>query len=237
MSNRRKGGRSSLTNEANRAVEEHHKNATSVLFDSVKKQYSLVARDDGTVQAGKFNLTATGIDLQQLSRDVTEEDWQRLGDMLVRLAGSIQWLIGDWLIIGEQLFAHGDIKKVAEKFAFDEDYFYDVKSVANKVPYANRLPDLSFGHHRAVRARVSDQRDWLLQARTHGWTVSELRRQIRIADGGLPEPEVLRLTNRDYNKSFQRIMTAIRHQKPISRDDVDLIEGWLRQIKKLPMDG
>lgn len=245
MSNRNRNGRSVIETTANQMIDTSNREVEHTLFGNIrasetaKKQFGLVPSPDGTVQAGSFQLTATGIDIDHMAYDVSEDEWRSLGEMLIKLEGSIQWLIGDWLIIGERLFKHGDVAEMANKFDFEPEYFYDLKSVALAIPYANRIHNLSHGHHRAVRA-IPKQREWLLTARSNGWSVAELRKQIKLAiNKSLPEKTIPVLADSIYPDTAKRIAQAVKLQKldKITGDDIRLIKEWIAQVELLLMDG
>src|SRR5687767_11538908 len=63
------------------------------------------------IHIGPFTLTSTGL---QIQAGATQDEWSKVGELLFRLEGSIQWLIGDWLAYGEDI-KWGDVKKIAEK--------------------------------------------------------------------------------------------------------------------------
>jgi N6-adenosine-specific RNA methylase IME4 len=51
-----------------------------------------------------------------------------------------------------------------------------------------RVKDLSFKHHQLVAPLTADeQREWLMLALEHGWTVAELRKQIKGRRAGTPD--------------------------------------------------
>jgi hypothetical protein len=59
----------------------------------------LTVASDGTIQIGKFTLTAKGLIADE---SVVFEEWQQLGELLQRFEASIQWLIGDWMAYGDR---------------------------------------------------------------------------------------------------------------------------------------
>lgn len=116
------------------------------------------------------------------------EAWQEIGHSLGRFGRSIKWLVGDWLIQGEQLYG--------ERYAQGMDvtgYRYqtlmNLASVASKVAPESRRADLSHAHHAEVAKfkTPAEQAHWLERAVTDKLTVKELRERIRATNGTLAE--------------------------------------------------
>ena len=112
--------------------------------------------------------------------------WLAYGEGLQRVDAAVDWALGDWLVLGEN--AYGETYSQAMAMWPEAKYktLANAKSVANRVERSRRKETLSWSHHEAVaRLEPEDQVHWLAQAEANGWTVRELRAQIR----GEPEPE------------------------------------------------
>jgi hypothetical protein len=85
---------------------------------------------------------------------------------------------------------------VLERLGREYGEVRDLAYVAGNVPPAIRDPELSFSHHRVVAKLLpKDQEIWLKRARTRGWSVHELREQLRdvpqLSGGREPPASVL----------------------------------------------
>jgi hypothetical protein len=140
------------------------------------QEHAMVVHDDGTMQLGHFTLTSTGL---MVERGATEEEWEKVGEVLHRLEGSLQWLIGDWLVFAEREWGK-TYDAIAEATGYNKVALYDYKYVAENVPFSVRTENLSFGHHKLVAAKsAEEQREWLRYAEVEGLTVAQLRNQMQ----------------------------------------------------------
>ncbi len=149
------------------------------LFGATQQSPSsaLVPQDDGSIQAGNFKLTRTGI---PPGIEASKEEWQRLGTFLGALNQSLQWLIGDWVIYGEDVW--GETREaIADLMGLDIKTIYDYVYVARAVHFSVRTENLTFGHHKLVAKYDTnkEQRQWLDYAIAEGLSVSALRKAIR----------------------------------------------------------
>ena len=142
----------------------------------ITKTKSLQFKDNGSISFRRFQLTEVGFEPPS---DAKDEEWQQLADMLFRLDGALQWMIGDFLI-HETVW--GDTARIAAEFGYEVNTLYDYKKVAKAIQFGVRTPNLSFGHHKVVMSMdEADQRKWLRLAEENGWSVAEMRRQLRAA--------------------------------------------------------
>jgi hypothetical protein len=148
--------------------------ALSLGAPPIMKTKSLQFKDNGKISFRRFQLTQVGF---EPPADANAEEWQQLADMLFRLDGALQWMIGDFLL---HETAWGDTARIAAEFGYEVGTLYDYKKVAKNVQIGVRTPNLSFGHHKLVKSMdEADQRKWLQRAEQNGWSVAEMRRQIR----------------------------------------------------------
>lgn len=105
----------------------------------------LIMRDN-QIQVGAFTLTTVGL---EMTGENSKEEWDKIGEMLFRLEGSIQWLIGDWLVYGEGVH-YGELKDFADKLEMDYGTLRNYASVARNVNLSLRNDKLSYHHHVAV---------------------------------------------------------------------------------------
>jgi len=141
---------------------------------------------DGTINAYEFRMTGVGLDPEV--RSIDKEKWLELGTLLFRFDQSIQWLIGDWLLYGEE-HEWGETEKIADEFGYDVKTLYDYKSVAKRVPFNLRTDILSFGHHKLVAAKDTKEQEMWLEKAAYGdydeesntskpWSISRLRKEM-----------------------------------------------------------
>jgi len=147
---------------------------------------ALVPADDGTMTFRGFTLTATGL---VPNEDASPESWDQVGDLLFRLEGALQWLIGDWLVGMERRYGV-TYQQVAEKVGRDKDTLYNYVWVASRIEISRRREILFFGHHQSVAGLPPDEQDqWLDMAEVEGWSISRLRKAIRDDRPTLPKPQ------------------------------------------------
>ena len=166
-------------------------------IDALKAQLVEAKNNPGSIdemQIGRFDLTPIGLIAPD---DATAEEFGHVGQMLFRLEGSLQWLIGDWLVLVDN-YHWGDTDVLARHFGRKTQTLYNMKTVAKNVQFSLRKEDLSYGHH-ALVARMNDdlQAYWLDRAEggdldpTDGskrirWSVARLIHRNRR--GNLPSP-------------------------------------------------
>lgn len=138
---------------------------------------------DGTLLVHGFQLTSKGlIAPDQMNYDA----WRLLGDLLFKLEGSIQWLIGDWLAYGEDV-KWGDIPKLSQELGKAEQTLHDYTSVARRVQFSFRQEKLTYTHHAvAANAQLSPEGlEYALAGAVHfDFSVSQFRKWINL---GMPE--------------------------------------------------
>ena len=143
--------------------------------------------DDGAIKAYDFRLTEVGLDPESMSLD--KENWQHLGRVLFRFDKSIQWLIGDWLLYGENN-KWGETQKIADEMGYEVKTLYDFKYVAQHVNFSVRTENLSFGHHKLVaKLDAQEQQFWLEKAAygdvneetqtAESWSIGRLREEMK----------------------------------------------------------
>lgn len=148
----------------------------------------VVERDDvltpypnGDFTYRRCELLKTGL---RLPDDLTAEEWADLGQTLMRLEGSLAWLLGDWLAAGERRYGV-TYEAIAEQTGYEAQTLRVWKMVAERVDLLIRVNKLSWAHHRLVVALApTDQRAALQNALQHGWNVKQFGTWLRT---GTPE--------------------------------------------------
>ena len=187
---------------------------------------ALVVKDDGSIQTGKFRLSAIGLGIDDT---VSQEEWSELGQVLRRLDVALQWLIGDWMVYGERVWGY-TYEQVALSFGYEVSTLYNYTSVARKVSFSRRRENLSFGHHQAVASRTPDeQAHWLALAEEEGWSVARLRASLKDSpsSSGHQNP----LANQKNRQIFNRVWRSLNRGQAIKPEDIDHLRRWLDAIE------
>ena len=129
-------------------------------------------------------VTEVGLDL--VGREFSREEWALGGGQLGRLKGAIDWSFGDWLNYGEQHYGEEYAQYIEVLGSYSNNTLRNWQWVCERIPLSRRVSALRFAHHQAVAAlEPVEQDEWLAEAWANGWSVAELKRQIK----GEPEPE------------------------------------------------
>jgi N6-adenosine-specific RNA methylase IME4 len=134
-----------------------------------------------------FRMTATAL---TPNKSLTEPQWEEAGLILSRIAGSLNWWIGDWLNAGERKWGK-TYEEACARFGIEYQTARNLAYVASKVSL--RQDKLSFEHHAAVAPlEAEEQEEWLEKAiegdgEGTPWSSRELRAQIKAAT---PLPEI-----------------------------------------------
>lgn len=182
---------------------------------------AVIPADDGTLQYLSFRLTPIGLQ----SSGENFEDWMQLGRLLRQIEGSLQWLIGDWVVKGEYVY-NQTYDQIAVMTGYEMKTLYEYAYVARQIDFSIRMENLSFGHHQAVAALEPDQQQyWLEQASAGQWSISRLRKAMR------PDTEP---TKRDSFASFvaSQIRDVRRLDRPALESRVNQLEELLTQMKQ-----
>ncbi len=120
------------------------------------------------------------------------EEWQALGSKVVETAGSVMWLIGDWLAFGHDKFQDTRWGKrvpselyaqIAARTGYAEQTLQNARWVCSKIPLAQRRETLTFTHAAEIvgRSQPKDYPQWIAKVETEGMSARELREQLRRA--------------------------------------------------------
>lgn len=200
--------------------------ADEALFGAIAAADNQLATigEDGRIQIGVFTMTPTGL---VAGGQATFDEWQRLGDVLKRLDGAIQWLIGDWLVYGERVWGE-TYEQVAEATGINYQTLRDYAWVARNVNLSLRKDNLTFNHHKLVASMTSEeQHRWLQHAAEHQLSLSQMKSAIEGKPAALSQ-------GKDPISKFERVFLPF--QKSINRilhnagqGERRKIAEWLRQ--------
>lgn len=151
----------------------------------------LVKRPDGFQLAADLAsngaLRTTGLYLHDPNLTYTE--YEALGVLLGRMHQSLRFAIGDWLLLGEQLFPD-TVYQAAEALGISEEGMRDYLRVSERVPRSIRRERLSWSHHRAVAAiqTPKEQKAWLKAAEEERLSHHQLRDRLRESGAAPASP-------------------------------------------------
>lgn len=111
----------------------------------------------------KVQITPKGL---RIEKDISLEEWERLGDNIFRVQKSIQWMLGDWLVYGENKFQKRASERYEEaiiKSGLDRQTLKNYAYAARHIPPSLRKDSLGFHHHLCVAKLKSDyeKKRWL----------------------------------------------------------------------------
>jgi hypothetical protein len=125
---------------------------------------------------------ATEVELK-LPKKIPFDVWENLTTGLITAEGSSQWLIGDSLVHGRAIFGeeYAQVIDVKNLVRVDESAIRAYIWVSESVPAVLRKTRLRWSHHKEVaKLSYEEQKAWLERAEELGWTVRELRANIRL---------------------------------------------------------
>lgn len=161
----------------------------------------------------KFTISRTGLEVHD---HLSFEEWSGLAPLLNEAARGVAFVIGDWLLYGNERFGRekaGD-KSRAPARVRSEDYeaairltgldratLHTYAHVSRKVPPSLRNKDLSWEHHKIVaKLPPGDQQLWLRLAAdqlAEGKPVSTRRLRRSISSGRLLDTDEVSLPEND----------------------------------------
>lgn len=108
-------------------------------------------------------------------REPTFEEWQTAGAALRHMSQSLNWFIGDWLLLGERLFPDRYAQAV-DATGYSYQTVANCRWVCGRIEPERRRPELAFHHHTLVAALEPPEQEKLLgDAVRLGQSCRELR--------------------------------------------------------------
>lgn len=134
---------------------------------------------DVDLTLGKFRLTEVGV---EVIGKPTFEEWQGVGDFIKRTHRASGFWLADWLRYGD---SRADWRERLDQAVDASDLspktLTNVRAVARISP-ARRRADVDFSHHVEVSGlEPTQQTEWLEKTAEHGWSVRELRLELRAS--------------------------------------------------------
>lgn len=160
----------------------------SMSFGRKRKQASAITpRANGVKELHGWQMTPVGLIPPD---DFDEENYSAFGRDLMRLDTSMQWMLGDYINIGDQRQWGETYSALAEEFNYKESTLRQYAYVARKVNLSIRIDKLQFSHHQVVASMTPDeQSEWLQFAAENDLKVAALRKEIKLAQLPPPEPD------------------------------------------------
>ncbi|MEU6551300.1 LmbU family transcriptional regulator [Streptomyces sp. NPDC046915] len=112
-------------------------------------------------------------------RAVPLEAWISVGVEIFSVADASSWWLGDWLIYGQNRYPDR-YKRAIEASSLHYKTLRNYAWVARKFDVSRRRDTLSMQHHAEVAALSEEEQElWLDRAEQEGWSVTELRRNVK----------------------------------------------------------
>lgn len=173
------------------------------------------------------HFTRTGL---VIDRGMSFPHYQRLGEILDTIQGSIQFWVGDWLRYGEREYGEKYTQAV-NATGYKEKTLRNAVFVAENVPMSLRRDNLTFTHHAQVASLSrSQQKYWLDKAESEGLTVHQLRQSMEVS-------KTVRTSKKERQELKQHIehaMTQIQELKSKCPDHTFIrrhYDEWLSDLQ------
>lgn len=161
---------------------------------------ALIPQGDGTLALKNFTVTRKGL---IVDADASEADFDKLLPTINTLQSSMQWVIGDFMNATKERYGDGKYQFYAQALNIEPETLMNWASVCTKIQFSTRVENLSFGHHRLVtKMDASDQTTWLNRAIQNGWSVLDMRLEIKKRLTKKANPPALPQQVKRYRKDF-----------------------------------
>ncbi|MEL7234058.1 MAG: hypothetical protein AAGK74_06160, partial [Chloroflexota bacterium] len=204
---------SAAVEQMRRQIEELEAEKKELLLQRTDVASAIEVYDNGIALGDRFLISPTGL---EVADNITRDEWVAFAEIINRFETSIQWIIGDWLLCGDNR-KYMTWEQVAKHF-FDGRYSFETLKkyarVARDFAPGIRIPDASFAHHQTVMDCCSSEEEyvrWLELAVDQKWSVSQLRREIKQEDLPGKEPAWVRAIDnveRKYSKGEWKRMSS-----------------------------
>lgn len=160
---------------------------------------------------GRWRLSPVGLVAPD---DVTGDEYQQIGEVLLTLDSRLQWLIGDWVVYGDQWEYGETYKTLAEQFGYEVATLHNYASVCRRVHFSLRNENLTYGHHNVVAAMTPEEQQYWLNLASIGdkgqrWSIKRLTEAIKGA-----------------GQEQTRVSKIPAWQKPISVVHEQYVDRW-----------
>jgi N6-adenosine-specific RNA methylase IME4 len=143
---------------------------------------NLVPSGDAGLNLGAFRLARGGLTVDGTP---TYEEWERAGQAIRYMEGSVMWWVGDWLNYGEATYGEAYAQAV-ETTGLTYQTVADAKWIAKAVRFSSRKESLTFGHHRVIAALPPESQAELLgEAERERLTIKQLTALVQKHNAAL----------------------------------------------------
>jgi hypothetical protein len=136
-----------------------------------------------------YRFTPSGL---VVTRELTRQEYERVGQRLGEIAQATQWTVGDWLVYGQGLgFAGAKYARAQELTGMTYDVLSQAARVSSAYDIDERIGGVSWTHHRAALSLPTGERLTVLRrVAAEKWTAVMLlafaRERQRAITVGLP---------------------------------------------------
>lgn len=196
------------------------------------------------IQTGNFLWTPTGL---ELLGDITLDDWQYTGEMLQLLDASIQWLIGDWAVCGEEnedtWFGNGQGDKqdrhnrylaMVEATGYSLGSIKNMASVARQIPKEYRFAEIPYSMYKDMAGLSAGKLKTLVNTILNNseLTVRDVRDMAKKAKGlSLPEPHAI--IDDDRRTAFNKIVSTLKKGNKPTQEQIEQVRAWLDEVENI----
>lgn len=115
------------------------------------------------------------------TRDLARHEWLVVGKRLGGISRCNQWWLGDWVRYGADKWGE-KYTQAAKITGYDPRSLANMASIATAFEPSRRRDNLTWSHHVAVAALPeTEQEAWLDRAVSEGFSVADLRTELRAA--------------------------------------------------------
>jgi len=202
-------------------------------------QNSAIVLDDGVYRFRGLEFSRTGFEIPS---DISADDWLAIFHELTSMERALQWAIGDLIVHAETVWGQ-TYDEIAEITGYSKNTLPDFAYVARHIRFSLRHENLTFSHHKEVASLKSDKTKakWLKRAADNGWSVRELRQQIKQSERdektshSVTEDSWLFDKEQKPNLNYlQKQWAAARHGDEGARDrlreQVEATRQWLNEV-------
>jgi hypothetical protein len=124
------------------------------------------------IEGLQCEITECGLIIEE---GLPKEQWEEIGNRLGFALRSLQWVVGDWYLYGEQQWGH-KYDDCEERFGLAYGTVANCVSVARRFEFSRRREKLSFSHHFEVAKLPNEDQEVLLdKAESESISVKDLR--------------------------------------------------------------
>jgi hypothetical protein len=184
---------------------------------------------DGALMVQGFQFSPTGL---VAHGEIDKESWTSIGGLIHRLQGSIQWLIGDWIVYGQTL-KYGELEDIAESVGYKPQSVYKYSYVSRNVEFCIRMQNLSWAHHQLVAPLTPEQQKFALEhATTQKLSVAKFRDWINEQTGQPAAPALPHSVGQGAKSAFSSLeKLAQRDPSTYKPKDKVAILGYAAQMQ------